>query len=349
MSWPKSYSAYRRSGGSVPQSLELTQEQLPDELGPHDVLLKIHAVSLNFRDAGMLHGRYPMSVEENGIPTSDCAAEVIGVGKQVAGYKVGDRVTPIPDFSNLTGHEAATRVCIGANAPGVLREYAVYEDKYLVHLPKHLSWEEGASLACACLTAWNSLKSVASVPEGSSALLQGTGGVSMCALLICLGAGITPIITSSSDEKLEAVKSLSPKVRTINYKTCPDQAAEVQRITSGRGVEFVINNTGPGSVLQDVGFLCVRGGTVALVGFLGGFDADWDRAKVFTTLMGKTASLQGIAMGSKKDFENMNKFLEEKKISLKPIIDRVFPFAESKEAFDYLYLGKHTGKVVITM
>ena len=120
----------------------------------------------------------------------------------------------------------------------------------------------------------------------------GTGGVSMCALLICLGAGIRPIITSSSDEKLEAIRSLSPEVLTLNYKTCPDQEAEVKRLTDGRGVQYVINNTGPASVLQDIGFLSPRGGSVALVGFLSGFEADWDRAAVTFGLMGKFAKLQ---------------------------------------------------------
>ena len=142
MSWPDSYSAFRRSGGSLPQSLRQSTEPLPKELGPNDVLFKIHAVSLNFRDAAMLHGRYPVSIEETGIPVSDCAGEVVGKGSAVESFQVGDRVAPITDLGNLTGFDATPVAAVGANVPGVLREYAIFEEKFLVHLPKHLSWEE---------------------------------------------------------------------------------------------------------------------------------------------------------------------------------------------------------------
>jgi NADPH:quinone reductase-like Zn-dependent oxidoreductase len=142
MSWPRSYSAYRRSGGETPQSLKVSQESLPSELGPHDVLLKIRAVSLNFRDPAMLHGRYPVPMEEAGIPASDCAAEIVGIGNLVTGFAIGDRVAPVADLGNLTGHDTTPVTSPGANAPGVLREYAIFEDKFLVHLPKHMSWEE---------------------------------------------------------------------------------------------------------------------------------------------------------------------------------------------------------------
>ncbi|KAJ3549422.1 hypothetical protein NM208_g527 [Fusarium decemcellulare] len=348
MSWPKTYSAFKRSGGALPQTLQASEESLPTELGAHDVLVKIHAVSLNFRDAGILHGRYPIPVQDGGIPCSDCAAEVIGKGSSVQGFEIGDRVAAIPDYGNLTGRDTTPMTGPGTDQAGVLRTYAVFEDNLLVHLPKHLSWEEGASLACAGVTAWTSLDSVSSVPPGASALFQGTGGVSMCALLMCLGAGIQPIITSSSDDKLKAIQALDSRIKTINYKTHPNQAAEVKRITNGRGVDFVINNTGPASIINDIELLCPRGGIIAMVGFLDGFKAEWDPSAIMG-LMSKHARLQGIAMGSKRDFQEMNRFLEDKKIHLTPIIDRVFPFEETKVAFEYLYAGKHTGKVVIKM
>ena len=145
MAWPQTYSAFRRSGGPAPQGLELCQESLPKELGPHDVLVKIHAVSLNFRDAGMLHDRYPMAIEETGIPCSDCAAEIVGTGSMVEGLAIGDCVAAIADLGNLTGHDVTPVIAIGANSPGVLREYAIFEDTHLVLLPKHMSWEEVSS------------------------------------------------------------------------------------------------------------------------------------------------------------------------------------------------------------
>ncbi|KAH7124670.1 hypothetical protein EDB81DRAFT_664570 [Dactylonectria macrodidyma] len=249
-------------------------------------------------------------------------------------------------MGNLTGDENTQPHALGGEASGVLRKYAVFEDKPLVQLPKHLSWEEAATITCAGVTAWTSLNSPVLVRRPTSALLQGTGGVSMFALLICKAAGIQPIITSSSDDKLEAIKKLSPQVRGINYKTTPDQGAEIQRLTNGEGVDVVVNNTGPASIPTDISFLRRRGGTVSLVGFLAGHSSSWEPNSIMG-LMLKTAKIQGIYVGSKEDYLRLNQFLEEKKVSLAPLIDRVFSFKESKAAFEYLYSGKHVGKVII--
>lgn len=168
----------------------------------------------------------------------------------------------------------------------------------------------------------------------------------MFSLLLCVAAGIRPVITSSSDDKLAAIKKLDPSVRGLNYKTVSDQASEIKRLTDGRGVDFVVNNTGVGSIPDDISFLAPRGGTISLVGFLAGFDADWEPKKLMD-LMFKTAKLQGIAVGSRKDFQDMNQFLEEKKVKLGPLLDRSFAFKEAKEAFAYLESAKHSGKVII--
>ncbi|KAF5532669.1 alcohol dehydrogenase [Fusarium mexicanum] len=242
MSLPETYRAFRRTTGELPRTIELSTEEVLRELGPNEVLIKIHAVSLNFRDVAMLNGRYPV--------------------------------------------------------------------------------------------------------EARSALLQGTGGVSMFALLICVAAGIQPIITSSSDEKLAAIKKLGSQVRGINYKVTLDQESEVKRLTDGLGVDFVVNNTGPASIPQDISFLRQRGGTVSLVGFLDGTGGDWQPAAIMA-LMGKSAQIKGIATGSKEDYLSLNKFLQENKVSLDPLVDRVFSFEDSPAAFDYLYSGKHVGKVII--
>ncbi|KAL1617214.1 hypothetical protein SLS54_007992 [Diplodia seriata] len=170
----------------------------------------------------------------------------------------------------------------------------------------------------------------------------------MFALQLCVAAGIKPIITSSSDEKLEAIKKLSPAVEGINYKKHADVAAEVLRLTDGKGVDIVVNNTGMGSFPSDFASLRKRYGTISWVGFLEGFKGDWDPSHLFA-LMTKSAKIQGIAVGSRKDFEDVCKFLEDKKVQLTPIIDRVFTFDEAPQAFEYLYSGKHTGKVVIKL
>ncbi|KAK0660868.1 hypothetical protein QBC41DRAFT_37743 [Cercophora samala] len=345
MTLPETYKAFRRTTGDLPRTITPSTEQLPRELAPHDVLLKIHAVSLNFRDVAMLNGRYPVDVIERGIPCSDAAAEVAAVGSAVEDFTIGDHVSVNFDLGHLVAGDDEVGRALGGDVDGVLREYAVFEDKYLVQLPKHLSWEEASTIACAGVTAWTALDSLkATSPR--SALLQGTGGVSLFALLICLAAGIKPIITSSSDKKLQDIRKLSPDVQTINYKTVSDQASEVKRLTGGKGVDFVINNTGPASLPEDISFLRQRGGIVSLVGFLAGVGGDWHPSAIMA-LMAKFAKLKGISVGSKEDFVELNQFLAEKKVSLAPLVDKVFTFDESPAAFDYLYSGSHVGKVII--
>ncbi|KAF5580714.1 uncharacterized protein FSUBG_13318 [Fusarium subglutinans] len=348
MSLPETYQAFRRTTGELPRTIEPSTEKVPRGLGPNDVLIKIHAVSLNFRDVAMLNGRYPVEVEEQGIPCSDAAAEVVAIGSAVKDFSTGDHVSVIFDLNNMTGFDNKSSCALGGDTAGVLREYAIYQDKYLVQLPKYLPWEEAATITCAGVTAWNSLDGLMTGSKARSALLQGTGGVSMSALLICVAAGIQPIITSSSDEKLAAIKKLGSQVRGINYKTTQDQVSEVSRLTDGRGVDFVVNNTGPASIPQDISFLRQRGGTVSLVGFLDGTGGDWQPAAIMA-LMGKSARIKGIATGSKEDYLSLNKFLQENKVSLAPLVDRVFSFEDSPAAFDYLYSGKHVGKVIIKL
>ncbi|KAK3638759.1 hypothetical protein LTR56_012866 [Elasticomyces elasticus] len=345
---PTEYRAFRRTTGELPHAITPSQETLPERLGPNDVLIKIHAVSLNYRDVAMLNGKYPVKVIDRGVPASDCAAEVVGTGSAVRGFEKGDHVAPIFDINNLSGQDDASMKALGGDVDGVLREYAVFNEEVLVQLPKYLSWEEASTITCAGVTAWNALDLPGVMTHGRSAFLQGTGGVSMFALLLCHAAGLTPIITSSSDEKLESIKKLSSEARGINYKQHPDQVSEVTRITEGKGVDVVVNNTGVGSLITDIGSLRQRGGVVSLVGFLDGFKADWDPSALMA-MMGKAARLKGIAVGSKLDYQALSKFLEEKEVRLDPLIDRTFSFDESSQAFDYLYSGKHVGKVIIKL
>jgi NADPH:quinone reductase-like Zn-dependent oxidoreductase len=290
MSIPETYKAFRRTTGDIPRTISPTTEKLPRQLGPHDVLLKIHAVSLNFRDVAMINGRYPAEVIDRGIPCSDAAAEVAAIGNAVKDFAISDHVSVIFNLGRLTDNDDSPSQGLGGDIDGVLREYAIFEDKYIVKIPKHLSWEEAATITCAGVTAWTSLDGL-KTENPRSALLQGTGGVSMFALLICLAAGIQPIITSSSEKKLEEIRKLSADVRTMNYKTIPDQASEVQRLTNGKGVDFVINNTGPGSIPEDISFLRRRGGLVSLVGFLAGTNGDLDPSAIMG-LMQKSARIK---------------------------------------------------------
>ncbi|EGY16033.1 hypothetical protein VD0002_g4045 [Verticillium dahliae] len=347
MTIPTEAKVFRRTHGDLPRTVTQVTEPVPapGDLGTHDVLIKIHAVSLNFRDVAMLNGRYPAEVEDEGIPCSDCAAEVVAIGSSVGDFAIGDMVAPIFDIEDFTGLED-DNCALGGSTAGVLREYAVYEDKLLVHLPKHLSWEEAATLTCAGVTAWTSLDGLETRRKDPVALMQGTGGVSLFAILLCIANGWKAIVTSSSDEKLEAIKKLGSDVHGINYKTTLSQKEDILRITNGKGVDFVINNTGPSSIPEDISFLRARHGTISLVGFLAGLGQGWEPSALMV-LLGKQAKVQGIVVGSKLDYQRMNRFIEEKNMSLTPLIDKVFAFDDSAAAFDYLYSGQHTGKVII--
>ncbi|KFY52855.1 hypothetical protein V496_08141 [Pseudogymnoascus sp. VKM F-4515 (FW-2607)] len=345
MAAPQSYKAFRRSTGNTPTTLDLVTEDVPS-LKSNDVLTRIHAVSLNYRDVAMMHGKYPAKVIDAGIPASDCAAEVVAVGSEVRDFAIGDHVAPIFDLKNLDGTEEENAV-LGGDVDGVLRQFAVFDQNVLYHLPKYLSWEEAACITCAGVTAWNALD----MPRSKgTALLQGTGGVSMFGLMICLGAGIRPIITSSSDRKIELAQKVGGQgaIDAINYRTHPKWEEEVRRLTNGRGVDVVIDNVGPTSMAQSLASLARRG-IVSLVGFLGGFEMD-RFPDTITPLLLKSATIRGIAVGSKIDHQNLCDFLSEKKVSLKPILDEVvFSFEDSQAAFDHLYGAKHMGKVVIKM
>ncbi|KFY19146.1 hypothetical protein V493_08112 [Pseudogymnoascus sp. VKM F-4281 (FW-2241)] len=345
MAPPQSYKAFRRSTGNTPTTLHLVTEDVPS-LKPTDVLIRIHAVSLNYRDVAMMHGKYPTPVIDAGVPASDCAAEVVAVGSEVRDFAIGDHVAPIFDLKNLNGTEEG-RAVLGGDVDGVLRQFAVFDRNVLYHLPKYLSWEEAACITCAGVTAWNALD----MPRSNgTALLQGTGGVSMFGLMICLGAGIRPIITSSSEKKIELAQAVGGQgaVDAINYRTNPKWEEEAIRLTNGRGVDVVIDNVGPTAIAQSLASLARRG-VVSLVGFLGGFEMDRFPDTITPVLM-KSATIRGIAVGSKTDHQNLCDFLSEKKVSLKPILDDVvFSFEDSQAAFDYLYGAKHMGKVVIKM
>ncbi|KAK0757127.1 hypothetical protein N5P37_010656 [Trichoderma harzianum] len=346
MAIPETFKAYRRTTGAHPLTIVPTTETTPKNLGPKDVLIKIHSVSLNYRDVAMLSGVYPANVVEKGIPASDAAAEVAAVGSAVQKFKVGDRVSPNFFVNFLTGEEEEPVQGLGGDVEGVLAEYRVFDENLLVGLPEYLSWDEASTIACAGVTAWSSVDGLKNLsPEKDYALLEGTGGVSIFSLLLLVDAGIKTIITSSSDAKLAQLKKLSPLVIGINYKTTTDIAAEVQRITNGRGAKIVLNNIGPASIPSNIDSLATYG-SVKIVGFLGGFTGDWNPSKILE-LLWKRANLQGIAVGSKRDFEELNSHLEKRKISLAPLLDRVFTLDETKEAFDHMIAGRHVGKIII--
>lgn len=293
MSLPTTNKTYRRTADG--SSIELLEEPLSQDLAPNEALIKIHAVSLNFRDIAMISGRYPVEVIKQGIPCSDAAATIVAVGSEVTKVKVGDYVTPSFQTNYITGTEKHSSLsALGGDVDGVLREYAVFNAEILTKIPEHLSYEEAATIACAGVTAWTALDMGRKL-KADSALMQGAGGVSMFALILSLAAGIKPIITSSSDAKLEEIKKLGSEenpVIGINYSTHPDWDAEARRLTNALGVDIVVNNVGATSMEKSINALVNRGGTISLVGFLGGMPDQSEMPDCVLPVMKKTAKLQ---------------------------------------------------------
>jgi len=293
MPLPATNRTYRRTSDG--KSIELLEEPLSQDLRANEALVKVHAVSLNFRDIAMISGRYPVEVIKQGIPCSDAAATVVAVGSEVTKVKVGDYVTPSFQTNFVTGTEKHEGLAaLGGDVDGVLREYAVFNANILTKVPEHLSYEEAATIACAGVTAWTALD-MGRTMTTDSALMQGAGGVSMFALILCVAAGIKPIITSSSDDKLNEIKKLGSKenpVIGINYSTHPDWDVEAKRLTDGLGVDVVVNNVGITAMEKSINVLVRRGGTISLVGFLGGVADQSEMPDCVMPLMKKTAKTQ---------------------------------------------------------
>lgn len=308
--------------------------------------MRIRAASLNRRDQAVITGTYfGKPVPRDLIPLSDGAGEVTAVGDGVTAFKPDDRV--VLAFAQIppNGPPFGAREPLGSPLDGTLAEtIAVYEDG-LLPVPKGLSFEEAACLPCAGVTAWNALMAAGtSVKVGDTVLVLGTGGVSMFALQLAIAAGARVIATSSSDEKLERVKSMGgPGVlSTVNYRRTPDWHHEVMRLTDGRGVDCVVEVGGAGTLEKSLDSLAV-GGKVCLIGVMTGRSADINPY----ALMWKQGHLHGIRVGDNAVFAQMNRAIEAGRI--RPIVDRVFSFDEALAAYRYQDAGAFIGKIVVTI
>lgn len=334
--------AYEVQPGST--SLEgLRRVERPDpQAGPHEVLIRVRAASLNYRDHMIVNGHYFTPVSRPTIPLSDGAGEVTAVGSGVTRFQKGDRVAGTFFQVWLDGPPSRRHPALGVPLDGMLAECVALHEDGVVGIPDHLSFEEAATLPCAGVTAWNALM-VSGTPlkAGDTVLCLGTGGVSMLGMQFAVAAGARVIVTSSSDEKLKRACSLGAS-DGINYKRTPDWEREVSRLTGGRGVQHVIEIGGAGTLtrsFESIGF----GGKVALIGFLAGQAAALNPIP----LMMKGGCLQGIGVGSTAMFEAMNQAIAVNKI--KPIVDKIFSFEKAADAFRCLASGDFVGKVVITV
>ncbi len=320
--------------------LRLTERPVP-EPGAHQVLVKMKAWSLNYRDLMTITGKYNPRLKLPQIPLSDGAGEIVAVGSEVKSLKPGDRVANT-FFERWVSGEVSddkAKTALGAGRDGVLAEYVALHEDGVIPIPENLTYTEAATLPCAGLTAWNALVTEGNITPGDTVLTLGTGGVSIFALQFAQLNGAQVIITSSSDEKLAKAKKLGAS-HTVNYKQNPDWGKQIRKLTGGRGVDLVVELGGAGTFNQSVMAL-KRGGQISLIGVL----APVGDINIVSVLM-NSIRVQGIFVGSREVFSDMNSAIELH--NLHPIIDRTFGFEEVKEAFELMESGRHFGKICIS-
>jgi NADPH:quinone reductase-like Zn-dependent oxidoreductase len=329
-----------KSGAGI-EALNRTERSDPDKPGHRQVLVKVRACSLNFRDLGIVRGSYRMPVRDNIVPLSDGAGEVVEVGPGVTRFRAGDRVAG-NFFQRWAGGDPAPDVhlsALGGGIDGMLADYAVLEEDGVVKIPHHLSFEEAATLPCAAVTVWHAMVEHAKLKGGDTVLLQGTGGVSIFGLQFARAMGIAAIVTSSSDEKLIRAKALGAALG-INYKTTPDWEKAAMEFTTGRGVDHVVEVGGAATLTRS--FHAIRvGGKITMIGGLSGGATELNPGLIFA----RRANVQGISVGSTQMFMAMNRAIEVS--AMRPVVDKVFDFADAPAAYRHMAAGAHFGKIVI--
>ncbi len=321
-------------------ALALNTRQSPQP-GQGQILVALRASSINYRDLSTIEDPVARGIAFPRIPNSDGAGEVIAVGAGVTRFKAGDRVAGcfFQNWSDGGISAAAMASAMGGAVDGILAEQALLSEAGAVHIPAHMSFEEAATLPCAGLTAWNCLLEQGGLKAGNTALFLGTGGVSIFGLQIAKMVGARAIITSSSDEKLERARGLGAD-ELINYRETPDWEARVLEMTNGAGVDVTIE-TGGGGTLEKTMEATRVGGTISLIGVLTGGTINP------TTVMRKSIRLQGVYVGSRRMFEDMNAAFSLNQIH--PVIDRVFDFEDARSAYHAMRAAGHFGKLVVTI
>jgi NADPH:quinone reductase-like Zn-dependent oxidoreductase len=309
--------------------------------GPGEILVRLKANSINYRDLSTIKNAAARGITGERIPNSDGAGVVEEVGAGVTNFKSGDRVVGTFFQNWLSGgiHDGAMASALGGPIDGLLCEYALLKEGGALHIPAHLSFEEAATLPCAGLTAWHCLIEGGGARAGQTALLLGTGGVSIFAQQIAKASGIRTILTSSSDEKLERGKALGADV-LINYRKFPNWEEQVMEATGGKGVDVVVEVGGAGTLEKSIAAARI-GGRISLVGILSGGQIDP------TSIMRKSLTLQGIYVGPRDMFARFNAALTQNHVH--PVIDTSVDFKDAKDAYRMMEKAGHFGKIVVTI
>ncbi len=320
-------------------ALKSEQEDRPGPLGPGQVRIAMKAASLNYRDLLVLRGELGPPGEQGIIPCSDGAGEVTEVGPDVQRVKTGDRValTFLPDWIAGPWSDTIVPMTRGFPLQGVMRDEMVVHQSEAVVLPQHLSYEEGACLPCAAVTAWHSLCGETPLLPGMTVLLQGGGGVSVFALQFAKLFGARVIATSSSDERCQRLRELGAD-ETINYRAVPEWNQTVRDLTDGKGADLTVEVGGAQTIERSLAATS-RAGRLALVGLLSG----WPNQ--VSNLFTAGAAISPIRVGSRADFEHMNRAIAHH--GMRPVIDRTFAFEELADALRYLETGQQFGKIAI--
>ena len=327
----------QRDGGI--DALVATERPRPQP-GPRELVVRVRAVSLNYRD--LLHvlgyadrDRWPL------VPCSDGAGEVVSVGRDVTRFRVGDRVAGAFFQGWSAGPVSADvmETALGGRLQGMLAEHALLAEDGAIEMLPGWSFEQAATLPCAALTAWNALVTQGQVAAGETVLVLGTGGVSLFALQIARLHGARVILTSSSDAKLARARALGAS-DTINYRSHPDWEKRVLELTGGRGVDHVVEVGGAGTLEKSL-VATRHGGCVWLIGVLTGFQATVNPLNVLQ----KSLRVQGIYVGSAEMFRAMNAAFGANRVE--PVIDRVFAFKDAPDAFRAMQAAGHFGKLVV--
>ena len=319
--------------------LRIVDRPEPSTLGAHDVRVRVRAVALNFRDLVIARGAKQRAKPV--VPASDGAGEVVAIGEKVTDVKVGDRVAAafFPTWLSGPFMEEHHANALGGSLDGMLAEQVVLSERAWVKIPSHFSYEQASTLPCAGVTAWHALFEAATLRPGDRVLVQGSGGVSTLALQLARYAGADVIATSSSADKRARLEKLGAET-TIDYRENPNWGDAVRAAASGRGVDVAVEVGGAGTFDQSIKALRY-GGTMSILGILAGTQGPIDTRSIFF----KNIRVHGVYVGSVAMFEALVRALEASKIE--PIIDKVFPFAEARAAYEHMASAKHFGKVVI--